>query len=59
MTKERIGSAAVITGIVSALFGVGVIEGSMDTDTLLIGVGISFASAMLMYTGLLLVRDEI
>ena len=59
MTKERIGSAAVITGIVSALFGVGVIEGSMDTDTLLVGVGISFASAMLMYTGLLLVRDEI
>jgi len=59
MTKERIGSAAVLTGIVGALFGVGVIEGSMDTNTLLVGVGISFTSAMLMYVGLLLVRDEI
>jgi hypothetical protein len=59
MTKERIGSAAVITGMVGALFGVGVIEGSMDTSMLLVGVGISFVSAMSMYTGLLLVRDEI
>ena len=59
MTKERIGSVAVITGMVGALFGVGVIEGSMDTSTLLAGVAVSMVSAALMYVGLLFVRDEI
>ena len=59
MNKQTIGTAAILTGLVGALYGLGLVEASMDTPTLLTGVGISFTSAMLLYVGQLFVRDEI
>lgn len=59
MTKQTMGTAAILTGLVGALYGVGLVEASMDTETLLTGVGISLTSAMLLYVGQLFVRDEI
>ena len=50
---------AVITGIVGAMFGVGTVEASMNTQDMITGVGIAMTSCMLMYIGTLLVKEEI
>ncbi len=57
--KVKLGMAAVITGIVGAMFGVGGVENSADTAELIASVGVSVTSLMLMYLGTLLVKEEI
>ena len=57
--KQNIGMAAVITGIVGAMFGVGGVEASMNAQELITGIGVSVTSLMLMYMGVLLVKEEI
>ena len=57
--KQKIGAAAVITGIVGAGFGVGGVENSVETADLIASVGVALTSLMLMYLGTLLVKEEI
>ncbi len=57
--KQKIGMAAVITGIVGAGFGVGGVENSTETAQLIASVGVAVTSLMLMYMGTLLVNDRI
>ncbi len=57
--KVKLGMAAVITGIVGAMFGVGGVENSADTAELIASVGVAVTSLMLMYLGTLLVKEEI
>ena len=57
--KVKLGMVAVITGIVGALFGVGGVEASMNAQELITGIGVSVTSLMLMYMGVLLVKEEI
>ncbi len=57
--KVKLGMAAVITGIVGAMFGVGGVENSADTAELIASVGVAVTSLMLMYVGTLLVKEEI
>jgi hypothetical protein len=57
--KVKLGMVAVITGIVGAMFGVGTVEASMNTQDMITGVGIAMTSCMLMYIGTLLVKEEI
>ena len=59
LMKVKLGMAAVITGIVGALFGVGGLENSADTAELIASVGVAVTSLMLMYVGTLLVKEEI
>ncbi len=57
--KQKIGMAAVVTGIVGAGFGVGGVENSTETAQLIASVGVAVTSLMLMYLGTLLVNDRI
>ena len=57
--KQNIGMAAVVTGIVGAMFGVGGVEASMNAQELIAGIGVAVTSLMLMYMGVLLVKEEI
>ena len=57
--KQKIGAAAVITGIVGAGFGVGGVENSVETADLIASVGVALTSLMLLYLGTLLVKEEI
>ena len=57
--KQNIGMAAVVTGIIGAMFGVGGVEASTNAQELITGVGVAVTSLMLMYLGTLLVKEEI
>ncbi len=57
--KVKLGMVAVIVGIVGAGFGVGGVEASMNAQELITGVGVAVTSLMLMYMGVLLVKEEI
>ena len=57
--KVKLGMIAVMVGLVGALFGVGGVENSANTQELIASVGVSVTSLMLMYVGTLLVREEI
>ena len=57
--KVKLGMAAVVTGIVGAMFGVGGVEASMNAQELITGIGVAVTSLMLMYMGVLLVKEEI
>lgn len=57
--KQKIGMAAVVTGIVGAGFGVGGVENSVETAQLIASIGVAVTSLMLMYVGTLLVNDQI
>ena len=57
--KVKLGMVAVVTGIVGAGFGLGGVEASMNAQELITGVGVAVTSLMLMYMGVLLVKEEI
>ena len=57
--KVKLGMAAVILGIVGAGFGVGGVEASMNAQELITSIGVAVTSLMLMYMGVLLVKEEI
>ena len=57
--KTRIGMAAIMTGIVGCMFGVGGVENSVSVNDLVASVGVAVTSLMLMYLGTLLVKEEI
>lgn len=57
--KVKLGMIAVIVGILGAGFGVGGIENSIETRDLLASIGVAVTSLMLMYLGVLLVKEEI
>ena len=57
--KQNIGMAAVVAGIIGALFGVGGVENSETTEQLIASIGVAVTSLMLMYLGTLLVKEEI
>jgi nitrate/nitrite transporter NarK len=59
MTKENLGALAVVVGIVGAGFGVGGVENSVQFQDLVVSIGVSVTSLMLMYLGTLLIKDEI
>ena len=55
--KTRIGMAAIMTGIVGCMFGVGGVENSVSVNDLVASVGVAVTSLMLMYAGVQLVKD--
>ena len=55
--KTRIGMAAIMTGIVGCMFGVGGVENSVSTNDLVASIGVALTSLMLMYAGVQLVKD--
>ena len=55
--KTRIGMAAIMTGIVGCMFGVGGVENSVSTNDLIASIGVALTSLMLMYAGVQLVKD--
>ena len=55
--KTRIGMAAVMTGIVGAMFAVGGVENSVSANDLVASLGVAVTSLMLMYLGVELVKD--
>ena len=55
--KQNIGMAAIITGIIGAMAGVGGVESSMNLQGLVAGLGLAVTSCMLMYAGVYLVKD--
>ena len=55
--QAKLGMLAVIVGIVGAMFGVGGVENSADTEQLITSVGVAFTSIMLMYAGVMLVKE--
>ena len=57
--KTNIGMAAIMTGIVGCMFGVGGVEASANLQELVTGLGVAVTSLMLMYIGTLLVKEEI
>ena len=57
--KTNIGMAAIMTGIVGCMFGVGGVENSVSVNDLVASVGVAVTSLMLMYLGTLLVKEEI
>lgn len=57
--KVKLGMIAVIAGIVGAMFGVGGVENSANTQELITSIGVAVTSLMLMYVGTLLVKEEI
>ncbi len=57
--KVKLGMIAVMVGIVGAMFGVGGVENSANTQELIASVGVAVTSLMLMYVGTLLVKEEI
>ncbi len=57
--KVKLGMVAVMVGIVGAMFGVGGVENSANTQELIASVGVAVTSLMLMYVGTLLVKEEI
>ena len=57
--KQHIGMAAVVTGIVGAMFGVGGIENSIEFTDMIASIGVAVTSCMLLYVGTLLVKEEI
>ena len=57
--KTNIGMAAIISGIVGCMFGVGGVENSVSVNDLVASVGVAVTSLMLMYIGTLLVKEEI
>ncbi len=59
LIKVKVGMTAVIAGIVGAMFGVGGVENSVNTQELIASVGVAVTSLMLMYLGTLLVKEEI
>ena len=57
--KTNIGMAAIMTGIVGCMFGVGGVENSLELNDLVASIGVAVTSLMLMYIGTLLVKEEI
>jgi high-affinity Fe2+/Pb2+ permease len=57
--KVKLGMVAIIAGIVGAMFGVGGVENSLNTQDLIASIGVALTSCMLMYVGTLLVKEEI
>ena len=57
--KTNIGMAAVITGIVGCMFGVGGVENAQTVSEWVTVAGVTVTSLMLMYIGTLLVKEEI
>jgi nitrate/nitrite transporter NarK len=57
--KVKLGMVAIIVGIVGAMFGVGGVENSLNTQDLIASIGVAVTSLMLMYVGTLLVKEEI
>ncbi len=57
--KVKLGMIAVMVGIVGAMFGVGGVENSANTQELITSIGVAVTSLMLMYLGTLLVKEEI
>ena len=55
--KTNIGMAAIMTGIVGCMFGVGGVENSVSVNDLVASVGVAVTSLMLMYAGVQLVKD--
>lgn len=55
--KTNIGMAAIMTGIVGAMFGVGGVENSVSVNDLVASLGVAVTSLMLMYLGVELVKD--
>ena len=55
--KTRIGMAAIMTGIIGAMFSVGGVENSVSVNDLVASVGVAVTSLMLMYAGVQLVKD--
>ena len=57
--KVKLGMVAVVVGIVGAGFGVGGVENAMTTEDMIASIGVAVTSLMLMYMGVLLVKEEI
>lgn len=57
--KQKIGTAAFIVGLVGAGFGAGGVENAMTTMDMLASIGVAATSLMLMYMGVLILKDEI
>lgn len=55
--QAKVGMLAVILGIVGAMFGVGGVENSLTTEQLIASAGVAFTSLMLMYAGVMLVKE--
>ncbi len=59
LMKVKLGMIAVMVGIVGAMFGVGGVENSANTQELIASIGVAVTSLMLMYVGTLLVKEEL
>ena len=55
--QAKLGMLAIMAGIVGALFGVGGVENSLTTEQLIASIGVAVTSLMLMYAGVMLVKD--
>ncbi len=59
LIKVKVGMILVILGMVGAGFGAGGVENSIETADLIASIGVAATSLMLMYLGVLLVKEEI
>ena len=57
LIQAKVGMIAVMLGIVGTLFGVGLVEAAMTAEQLFASVGATVTSLMLMYAGVMLVKE--
>jgi high-affinity Fe2+/Pb2+ permease len=59
MNKEKLGAVAVVVGMIGAGFAVGGVENSVGAQQLVASIGVAVTSMMLMWVGVLMIKDEI